>query len=40
MHVATVPFSYSDPALPIAPGLMTVLVDFLRGAGSRAQAKK
>jgi pimeloyl-ACP methyl ester carboxylesterase len=27
--------SYSDPALPIAPGLMTVLVDFLRGVGSR-----
>jgi hypothetical protein len=23
--------SYSDPALPIAPGLTAVLVDFLKG---------
>jgi pimeloyl-ACP methyl ester carboxylesterase len=27
--------SYSDPALPVAPGLVTVLVDFLRGVSSR-----
>jgi fermentation-respiration switch protein FrsA (DUF1100 family) len=27
--------SYSDPALPIAPGLITVLTDFLRGLPSR-----
>jgi pimeloyl-ACP methyl ester carboxylesterase len=27
--------SYSDPALPIAPGLTAVLVDFLRGVVSR-----